>query len=222
MHRRHLLIAGGSLLALSACASNGMPVSGGTPTATLQADAAVARALLPAQTPRAELLQPWTGPYEGVPPWDRVTPAKLKEALLEAIELRRAEYAAIANNPEPPTFANTMVAQQMAGQPMQRAGALYGVMTSNIGSAEYQAVDRELMFFEEELRTDLVRLAAAEGTVMHEPALVSKAITRLVFAMGAMAMDLPPEKDPELIEQLSEMVRLIITGSRALSRGGAR
>jgi hypothetical protein len=36
-------------------------------------------------------------------------------------------------------------------------------------------------------------------------------------------MDLPPEKDAELIEQLSEMVRLIITGSRALaSRGGAR
>ena len=41
--------------------------------------------------------------------------------------------------------------------------------------------------------------------------------------MGATAMDLPPEKDPELIEQLSEMVRLIITGSRALaSRGGPR
>ena len=144
MHRRQLLVAGGSMLALSACASNGISLDGGTPAATLAADAATARALLPVQTPRAELLQVWTGPYEGVPPWDRVTPAKLKEALLEAIELRRAEYAAIANNPEPPTFANTMVAQQMAGQPMQRASALYGVMTSNIGSPDYQAVDREV------------------------------------------------------------------------------
>src|SRR5688500_8004624 len=144
MHRRHLLIGGGSLLALSACASNGAPMAGSTPTATLQADAAAARAVLPSQTPRAELLQPWMGPYDGVPPWDKVTPAKLRAAMLEGIELRRAEIAAIADNPEPPTFANTMVAQQMAGQPLQRAGALYGVMTSNIGSADYQALDREI------------------------------------------------------------------------------
>ncbi|RZJ89167.1 MAG: M3 family peptidase, partial [Brevundimonas sp.] len=130
-------------MALSGCATAGSGI-GGTPAATLEADAAVARALLPVQTPRAELLQVWTGPYEGVPPWDKVTPAKLKEALLEGIELRRAEYAAIADNPEPPTFANTLVATQMAGQPLQRAGALYGVMTSNIGSADYQAVDREI------------------------------------------------------------------------------
>ena len=144
MHRRHLLIGGGSLLALSACASNGTPMAGSTPAATLQADAAVARALLPTQAPRAELLQPWMGPYSGVPPWDKVTPAKLKAAMLEGIELRRAEIAAIADNPEPPTFANTMVAQQMAGEPLQRAGALYGVMTGNIGSADYQAMDREI------------------------------------------------------------------------------
>jgi peptidyl-dipeptidase Dcp len=121
MHRRQLLVAGGSLLALSACASNGMSMGGGTPPATLAADAAVARAVLPAQTPRAELLQPWTGPYGGTPPWDRVTAAKLRAAMLEGIELQRAEIAAIANNPEPATFANTLVALQMAGEPLDRA-----------------------------------------------------------------------------------------------------
>ena len=87
-----------------------------------------------------------------------------------------------------------------------------------VGSDAFkQAVDRELTFFEDELRTDLVRLAAAEGAVMHEPALVSKAITRLVFGMGAMAMDLPPERDRELIDQLSTMVTMIISGSRAIA-----
>ena len=87
-----------------------------------------------------------------------------------------------------------------------------------VGSDAFkQAVDRELMFFEEELRTDLVRLAAAEGAVMYEPALVSKAITRLVFAMGAMAMDLPPERDRELVDQISTMVTMIITGARAIA-----
>ena len=89
-----------------------------------------------------------------------------------------------------------------------------------VGSDAFkQAVDRELEFFEEELRIDLIRLAIRDNAPLHEPALVSKAITRLVFAMGATAMDLPPEKDPELIDQVSQMVRMIITGSRALAAG---
>ncbi len=87
-----------------------------------------------------------------------------------------------------------------------------------VGSDAFkQAVDRELTFFEEELRHDLVRLAALEGAELHEPALVSKAITRLVFAMGATAMDLPPERDPELLDQISTMVTMIISGSRAIA-----
>jgi hypothetical protein len=45
---------------------------------------------------------------------------------------------------------------------------------------------------------------------------VSKAITRLVFAMGAVAMDQPPERDPALIEEISQMLRMIITGARVL------
>jgi len=79
------------------------------------------------------------------------------------------------------------------------------------------AVDRELNYFEDELRVALIRLAAADGARLHEPALASKAITRLVFAMGATAVDLPPEKDPELIEQLTQMLRMIITGARTLA-----
>jgi AcrR family transcriptional regulator len=87
-----------------------------------------------------------------------------------------------------------------------------------VGSDAFkQAVDRELTFFEEELRADLVRLSAADKVTLHEPALVAKAITRLVFAMGATAMDLPPERDPELIGQLTQMVRMILAGSRTVA-----
>lgn len=88
-----------------------------------------------------------------------------------------------------------------------------------VGSDAFKhAVERELMYFEDELRVDLIRLAAAEGASLHEPALVAKAITRLVFAMGAIAMDQPPERDPEVIEQISQMLRMIITGARVLDR----
>ena len=31
-------------------------------------------------------------------------------------------------------------------------------------------------------------------------------------------MDLPPERDPELIRQLTAMVRMIISGSRTMAR----
>ena len=126
MHRRQLLIAGGSLMALAACGTTGQMAGGsglaGAPdAATLAEDARTARAVLPAQTPRAELLQVWTGPYEGVPPWDKVSAAKLREAIVEGIALSRAEYQAIAANPQPATFANTNVAMQMAGEPLGRA-----------------------------------------------------------------------------------------------------
>ena len=147
MHRRQLLIAGGSLMALSACASTGSgatPATGAPTAMDLAEEGRIARAVLPAATPRAELLQPWTGSYDGLPPFDKVTPAKLREAMLEGIELQRADIAAIANNPEAPTFANTMAALELAGEPLDRASNLYGVMTSNIGGEAYDAVDTEL------------------------------------------------------------------------------
>ncbi len=85
-----------------------------------------------------------------------------------------------------------------------------------VGSDDFKhAVERELHYFEEELQHDLVRLAALDGAALHAPELASAAITRLVFAMGAAAMDQPPEKDPELVEQISTMVRMIIIGARS-------
>jgi AcrR family transcriptional regulator len=55
-----------------------------------------------------------------------------------------------------------------------------------VGSDAFKsAVDRELGFFEEELRIDLIRFAKADGVTLHEPALAAKAITRLAFAMGS-------------------------------------
>jgi AcrR family transcriptional regulator len=90
-----------------------------------------------------------------------------------------------------------------------------------VGSDAFkQAVDRQLNFFEEELCHDLIRLAQANKTGLYEPALTAKAITRLVFTMGATAMDLPPEKLPQLTEQVVLMVRMIVTGTQTLAEQG--
>jgi AcrR family transcriptional regulator len=87
-----------------------------------------------------------------------------------------------------------------------------------VGSDAFkQAVDRELSFFEDELRADLIRQSARQGVTLREPALAAKAITRLAFAMGATAMDLPADRDAELIDQLTKMVQMILVGARAAS-----
>jgi peptidyl-dipeptidase Dcp len=45
------------------------------------------------------LLQPWTGPHGGVPPWDKVQPEQFPPAFEVAFADLRAEIRAIANNP---------------------------------------------------------------------------------------------------------------------------
>lgn len=81
-----------------------------------------------------------------------------------------------------------------------------------------QAVERELSFFEEELRVDLVRLSAVNNTEICEPALAAKAMTRLVFAVGASAMDLPREQHDKIANQLALMLRMIVTGAQTMAK----
>ena len=87
-----------------------------------------------------------------------------------------------------------------------------------VGSLAYQAeVDRQLQFFEHELTGDLIRLEAQNANKLHEPTIVAKAITRLVFSMGAQAVAKSPEQQQELLEQTATMVYMILAGARALA-----
>jgi peptidyl-dipeptidase Dcp len=89
------------------------------------------------------LLAEWTGPYGGVPPWDRVRPDLFPEALQQGIDELLAEVEAIAANPAPPTFENTFVPMEDAGRRLYRVVVIFSVMTSNMSTPEYQALDVE-------------------------------------------------------------------------------
>ena len=67
-----------------------------------------------------------------------------------------------------------------------------------------------------------MRLSEAGGRPVHAPALVATAMTRLVFAMGATAIDLPRERRGEVVEQLVEMLKMIMVGSHVLAEHEAR
>ena len=85
-----------------------------------------------------------------------------------------------------------------------------------------RAVDRQLSFFEDELRQDLERLAQANGTGLYEPALTARAITRLVFALASRATEQPPEALQQTTEDVIVMVRMIVTGTQAMGRMSER
>lgn len=88
------------------------------------------------------LLAEWTGPFAGVPPWDQVKPELFPEAFQYGIDEQRREVLAIADNPEPPTFANTVEALERSGERLDRINNIFGVMTSNVTTPEYQALDK--------------------------------------------------------------------------------
>jgi AcrR family transcriptional regulator len=88
-----------------------------------------------------------------------------------------------------------------------------------VGSAAFKrAVDRQLEFFEQELQLDLVRLATASHAPIHNAELVSRAITRLVFSMATSAVELPPKLRPKLIDDTTEMIRVIMVGTQTIAK----
>ncbi|GGW60984.1 peptidyl-dipeptidase Dcp [Winogradskyella epiphytica] len=90
------------------------------------------------------LLQEWTGPYEGVPAFDKISVEAIKPAVEEAMKLNLAEIEEIANNTEAPTFENTIVAMESAGKTLDRVFTYYGIMSSNVSSPEFRDVQTEL------------------------------------------------------------------------------
>lgn len=81
-------------------------------------------------TAAAPFAQPSALPF-GAPDFGAIADADYQAAIEEAITLRLAEYQAIAANPAPPTFANTLVAMERAGQVFRRA---YGPFSQKVGA----------------------------------------------------------------------------------------
>lgn len=80
-----------------------------------------------------------------------------------------------------------------------------------------QVVERQLCFFEDELQQDLVRLASSRGETLYEPALAARAITRLVFAMASVAIDLPQIEQQQKMAETTTMIRMILAGAQAMT-----
>ncbi|MBO5890430.1 MAG: M3 family metallopeptidase [Alistipes sp.] len=85
------------------------------------------------------LVAEWNTPYQ-TPPFSEIKLEHYEPAIDYAIELNRAEIDAIINNPEAPTFENTIVAMEQAGSLLGRVTGVFFVLNNCSTSPEMQQI----------------------------------------------------------------------------------
>ncbi|MEJ7776759.1 MAG: M3 family metallopeptidase [Sphingomicrobium sp.] len=143
---KFMLLAGTAVvsIALGACATTPQQIAVAGPAVPVgQAPVADAPVVAQVAVPDNILLAEWAGPYAGVPPFDKASPALFPQAIQFGIDEQQREVLAIADNPAAPTFVNTVEALEKVGERSDRVLSVFGVMTSNMATPEYQALDKE-------------------------------------------------------------------------------
>ena len=125
---------------LTACSSADTPppatASGTTPDVTATPDTAADTAVNP-------LLEASTLPFQA-PPFDRITDQHFQPAIEQGMAQRLAEAQAIAANPEPPTFDNTILALERSGDLLTRANGIFSALNAADSNDARQAIESEL------------------------------------------------------------------------------
>ncbi len=87
------------------------------------------------------LLSDWTTPF-GLPPFDRIADTDFAPALEEAMRLHLAEIDAIAANPAPASFANTIEALEGAGEALDKVLSTFFSVAGADTNPDRQALER--------------------------------------------------------------------------------
>ena len=87
------------------------------------------------------LLQEWTGPYGGLPDFDQIDIGDVQDAMVTAMDMSLSEIEMISNNPDEPTFENTIEEMERSGAALDRALSYYGILRNNISTPEFREID---------------------------------------------------------------------------------
>ena len=85
----------------------------------------------------------WTTPY-GVPPFDKIKEEHYLPAFESAIQKQNAEIDVIVNNPEPPTFGNTVAALDMSGNDLRKVGGVFFNLTEAFSNDKISEIEAEI------------------------------------------------------------------------------
>lgn len=111
---------------------------------TLLTTSVVAMSLAAAVPPRRPnpLAKASVLPFQA-PPFDKIRDADFQPAIEEGMRLHMAEIRKIADNPEPPTFKNTLVALEKSGQMLNRATMVFGTLAGANTNASLQKLQED-------------------------------------------------------------------------------
>ena len=90
------------------------------------------------------LLATYHTPYHTAP-FHLIKTEHYEPAILKGMEMHNEEIEAIINNPEQPTFHNTIVALERSGATLDRAATIFGNLLSAETSDELQAIAQRVM-----------------------------------------------------------------------------
>ncbi len=137
--------------------------------------------------------RPSTLPYE-LPPFDRIHDGDYLPAFHAGMREQLKEVERIAHNREPPTFENTLVALERAGQLLRRVDATFGRLNACNTNAKLQDIDTEMA----------PKLTAQEDAIHLNPALWTR--VEALYDKRARA-HLDPESQQLLTRYHTEFVR---------------
>lgn len=109
----------------------------------ITATAIATTALMITSCDKNPLLEEWNTPF-GIAPFSEIKAEHYKPAILKSIEEHNKEIDAIVNNPEAPTFENTIVALDNSGEMFERIYAVFGNGASINATPEIMALETEL------------------------------------------------------------------------------
>ncbi|MGL4310313.1 MAG: M3 family metallopeptidase [Paracoccaceae bacterium] len=142
------------------------------------------------------LLSDWKTPF-GLPPFDAIRDADFAPAVDAALAEARANIAAIAGNPEPATFANTIEALEIAEQSLGRVLSVFYNLSGADSTDARQALERDLA----------PKLSAFSTEIIMNPALFAR-----IAAVWATR---------DSLKLTQEQSRLLMLTRRGFVRAGA-
>ena len=142
--------------------------------------------------------------------------AELEPALLAAMDVKRREVEAIANDPTAPSFDNTVAALEDAGRTLDRVEMVYDVWSTSMNTSEFKAVEKKMApklaaFSDEIAQNDKVfrRVEAVYGSPEKEK--LTPEQQRLVWRHYTSLVRAGVKLDPAAKKQLTEKNQRLAT-----------
>jgi peptidyl-dipeptidase Dcp len=134
------LVAAGLAAVLFACSEKTEQVADDELALAEEADTEAVMAETETQNP---FFAEWDTPY-GIPPFELIRDEHYRPAFEAGIEQQRADIASIRDNPEPPTFENTIEALELAGPLLTRVSDVFGNITNTDTNDALQELEVEI------------------------------------------------------------------------------